>query len=207
MKNLSSEKKRILFLSFFVITFHFVAFLPSKKTVALKPIPPQKIIVHTFVEKAKPAPKIKTVTPKQTVVKKSIKKAPIKKVVSKAKKIVKKQAPPKAIAKKSKAPPKKPPQKPVSNFDLLQKQREYETKVISYFQESLVLPEHGTVKVEITIWKNGKIKECKVLSFENEKNKIYLEKMMGTLQLPSIMGLKKSSDTHTLTFTFCNISQ
>ncbi len=210
MKNLSNEKKRLRVLSFCVIAFHFVFFLPAKKTENIKPIAPQKIVVHTFIEKEKPIPKIKTVNSQPKVIKQSIKKTPVKKVTAKkkkipAKKIAKKQEPPKVVPKKSVSPPPKK-QKQIPTSDLLQKQREYETKVISFFQEALVLPEQGKVKVEVIIWKSGKVKNCKVLFFENEKNKIYLEKMMSSLQLPSFMGLKKSSDTHTLTFTFCNIS-
>ena len=61
----------------------------------------------------------------------------------------------------------------------------YQDEVSQILKMGLRLPEHGAVKLELTINKNGKVEKVKILSSENAKNKQYIEQKVPGLHFPS----------------------
>ncbi|MBJ7448859.1 MAG: hypothetical protein JHC93_00695 [Parachlamydiales bacterium] len=60
------------------------------------------------------------------------------------------------------------------------KEMSYLDEVVGALQQSLILPEYGSVKIELTINKNGSVANLKVVSSESSKNKKYIEENLTT---------------------------
>ncbi len=80
----------------------------------------------------------------------------------------------------------------------------YLTSLVSYLKQSLLLPEFGSVKIQLTIMEDGRVKELKVLSSEAESNKFYLETELPLLIFPKNKKKLLNKITETFIFTFCN---
>jgi len=93
------------------------------------------------------------------------------------------------------------------SIDSLQVDREdanYFSILAVFLKEALELPEVGSVKLELTLFKDGRVQQVRVLTSESEKNKHYLEKQIKFLRFPPFTeGLKKERK-HTFVLTFCN---
>jgi hypothetical protein len=83
------------------------------------------------------------------------------------------------------------------------KAENYHRNLMRSLQQNLLLPEYGSVKVQITVSNTGKIIDIKVLSHQSEENKTYLMKSLPSLLLPSFgdsfPGSKQESFIITLT--------
>ncbi|MBX9702630.1 MAG: hypothetical protein K2X39_00620, partial [Silvanigrellaceae bacterium] len=60
----------------------------------------------------------------------------------------------------------------------------YRDEVAQILQGALRLPEYGSIKVELTINKAGKVDKIKILSSESSKNKQYIEQKIPGLHFP-----------------------
>ena len=76
--------------------------------------------------------------------------------------------------------------------------------IVSYLHEALNLPEHGEVKIELTLRQDGSVAKLIVLKSESEKNKSYLEKSLPSLKFPILDGMFSNKTQQTFILTFCN---
>jgi len=172
---------------------------------------PKKLIVHTQVARppAPPPPPKKVARPPRP-----------KKVVRPARPKPKKKPPPRKqkaakilsqLDQKLKAPPPKKEiavsvPKSVEAKSLTQVKaapdQSYTKSLIQFLQNSLLLPEIGTVKMELTITSEGRLKALRVIECESEKNRKYLESTLEDQIFPS--HGKKIPTSYIL--TFCNRS-
>jgi len=83
---------------------------------------------------------------------------------------------------------------------IAEKEPTYLELASSIFQNTLVLPENGPVKLTITVLPNGKISNLEVETFESKKNSDYLLAILPTLCLPFPEGGKAT----TFTVLFCS---
>lgn len=65
------------------------------------------------------------------------------------------------------------------------KEVNYRDEVAQILHGSLRLPEFGSIKIELTINKTGKVEKVKIVSSESAKNKQYIEQKISSLQFPS----------------------
>lgn len=61
----------------------------------------------------------------------------------------------------------------------------YRDEVAQILQGALRLPEYGSIKIELTISKTGKVEKVMILSSESSKNKQYIEQKVPGLHFPS----------------------
>lgn len=80
-------------------------------------------------------------------------------------------------------------------------QQEYQMTLVRHLQEKFELPEHGEVKIALTLKKDGSVIKVQVVKAESEKNRVFLEKNLISLVFPSF-----PFDNEKITFvlTFCN---
>jgi colicin import membrane protein len=74
--------------------------------------------------------------------------------------------------------------------------------LIGYLQGYLQLPDVGEVQIQLTLRKDGKVENMKVIKAESEKNRKYLEENLPKLSFPAIYLDKTAS--RSFLFTFCN---
>lgn len=77
----------------------------------------------------------------------------------------------------------------------------YDNSLIGYLHQTLNLPEHGEVKIQLTLKQDGTFVKLVVLKTESEKNRRYLEASLPHLRFPELQGNKKQE---TFVVTFCN---
>lgn len=77
----------------------------------------------------------------------------------------------------------------------------YQEALISYLKQTLHLPEHGEVKIQLTLKQDGSVVNLLVLKTESEKNRKYLESSLPHLRCPYLQGTRKQE---TFIVTFCN---
>ena len=78
----------------------------------------------------------------------------------------------------------------------------YQNALLTYLHEALHLPEHGEVKMQLTIKEDGSLAKIVVLKAESVKNRGYLEKQLPLLRFPYPQDLPGKEKTFVL--TFCN---
>ena len=78
---------------------------------------------------------------------------------------------------------------------------EYNERLIAALHEHLRLPEYGSVKIELTLHREGTVIKMLVVEAKSEKNRRYLEKTLSQMQFPAL-GTGKNENTFIL--TFCN---
>lgn len=76
--------------------------------------------------------------------------------------------------------------------------------LVQCLQETLDLPEFGSVKVELVLRRDGSFVKMKVLHSESEKNKKFLEQELKTVSFPPFNGNLKNEKEHLFVITFCN---
>ncbi len=76
--------------------------------------------------------------------------------------------------------------------------------LVQCLQETLDLPEYGSVKVELVLRRDGSFVKMKVLHSESEKNKKFLEQELKTVSFPPFNGNLKNEKEHLFVITFCN---
>lgn len=91
------------------------------------------------------------------------------------------------------------------NFEMTQtsfSSEDFASSLIGYLQAYLHLPEVGEVQIQISLSKEGKVKNLKVVKSESEKNRKYLEQELPQLSFPQVYLDSASSDSFLI--TFCN---
>lgn len=81
---------------------------------------------------------------------------------------------------------------------------DYPSSLIYCLQNNLQLPDIGEVKIQLTLFSNGKVEKMTVLSAESETNKKRLEETLMNLQFPSFPKEKRGLQKQTFILTFCN---
>ena len=196
--------RKLLILTASVASIHlFIFFFNFKKE--QKPLPPKKsIVVHTFVPPPKPKPRAK-IKPTAKIEKP--------KTVSKKKEILKELKESLTKIEKIMPPEKKSVLTLPKNIQTLQIDQTEQAEKTHYFvllahalKEELELPEHGVVKLELTVLHTGRILKLKVLAAASETNRRYLELNIPKLSLPQFNEDLKNEREHTFTLAFCNES-
>ncbi len=81
---------------------------------------------------------------------------------------------------------------------------DYPSSLIYCLQNNLQLPDIGEVKIQLTLFSNGKVEKMTILSAESETNKKRLEDTLMNLQFPSFPKEKRGLQKQTFILTFCN---
>ena len=81
---------------------------------------------------------------------------------------------------------------------------DYFTFLSQTLKEELELPDYGSVKLELTVFSNGKVLALRVLNATSAKNRQYLELTLPQLMLPPFGTEFNNEQDHTFTLTFCN---
>ena len=174
------------------------------------------IFLSTTVVSKKPAKKKLVIVTKNLVPNTIMQKQVTATSITKAENLVKNPSPLKKAALPCKA---KPASKPIPKSSkqvlkkidqrltkqplkqvIAEKEPTYLELASSIFQNMLVLPENGPVKLTITVLPNGKISNLEVETFESKKNSDYLLAILPTLCLPFPEGGKAT----TFTVLFCS---
>lgn len=79
----------------------------------------------------------------------------------------------------------------------------YEESLVKYLQHTLHLPEYGSVKIALTLNPDGTVIQVKVMTSENEKNKVFLEKNLPQIRFPNFYETG-TKEPKTFLLTFCN---
>lgn len=79
-----------------------------------------------------------------------------------------------------------------------------EENLIGYLQQSLLLPDFGEVKIQLTLHRDGRVAKVVVLRSESEKNRTYLEKHLPLLHFPNFKEAHGNKEDTTFVLTFCN---
>lgn len=76
--------------------------------------------------------------------------------------------------------------------------------LILCLQNTLDLPEIGSVKIALTVKCSGGFVKMEVLESESQRNAQFLETELRRIQYPSFSGELKQEKEHTFVITFCN---
>lgn len=83
-------------------------------------------------------------------------------------------------------------------------EQDYSSDLASLLHQSLNLPDHGEVKIKLTVRKDGTVVSVAILQAESEKNRQYLQENLPKLRFPSFQGSFAKNAQHTFVLTFCN---
>lgn len=205
--------------SSFVISLHVILFIWLALWSPAKIVEKKPIQVRTVI--ATPPPPVKTVAvkkaaaPKKPVVKKTA--PPPKKPV--ARKATQKPLVSPALAKqlenaiakidekshKESAAPsrtiaKLPPKLQIDSAE----GSIYASDLVQCLQSALELPQHGVVKLELTLKMDGAFVKMRVLESANNANKKFLETHLRSVHFPPFSGPLKKEKEHTFVITFYN---
>ncbi len=84
------------------------------------------------------------------------------------------------------------------------KEIDYRDEIAQILQRALRLPEFGSIQIELTINKNGKVEKVRTLSSESAKNKQYVEQKVAGLKFPLFGNRFQESSQCTFTVTLNN---
>lgn len=84
------------------------------------------------------------------------------------------------------------------------KEINYRDEIAQMMQSCLRLPEFGSVQIELTIHKSGKVEKVKILSSESSKNKQYIEQKVSGLKFPSFGNRFQENSECTFTVNLKN---
>jgi hypothetical protein len=94
---------------------------------------------------------------------------------------------------------------PLVNPDLLEvKIASYEEQLVAYLRQWLKLPEYGSVTIELTLNREGRVLALKILSSESEINAKWIKQHLMTLTLPSFRQAPKNLNEKTLILVLSN---
>lgn len=77
----------------------------------------------------------------------------------------------------------------------------YRNEIASRLKSLLKLPEHGQVKIKLTLQNSGKVLNVLIVSFESEKNRSYIEKNLKNFSFPSFEGIFNNAKEYTFSVT------
>jgi hypothetical protein len=80
----------------------------------------------------------------------------------------------------------------------------YKDGLILYLKDALHLPGYGTVKMRLTLQKDGTLQDVMALSSDSEVNRLYLENTLQELIFPPFTEELASKKTYTFVLTFCS---
>jgi|GEM_PF-1542391 len=80
----------------------------------------------------------------------------------------------------------------------------YQDLLLSHLKDHLVLPAYGSVKIELTLFSNGKLESMKITASDSEINRLYLEKNLKELSFPIFSKELSGKKNHTFYLTFCS---
>ncbi len=92
----------------------------------------------------------------------------------------------------------------IDQSDLIENQADdssYYSSLIRRLQDELHLPEHGEVKIALTLKRDGSVIKVQVIKAESEKNRLFLEKHLPKVTFPHFPFDKQEN---TFILTFCN---
>lgn len=81
-------------------------------------------------------------------------------------------------------------------------EEDFASSLVGYLQTFLHLPELGEVQIQLTLRKDGKVDNIKIMRSESEKNRKYLEIEIPKLSFPSMYT--EAAGSRPLLLTFCN---
>lgn len=84
------------------------------------------------------------------------------------------------------------------------KEVSYSDEVAQILRGALKLPEYGSIKIELTISKTGKVEKVKIVSSESAKNKQYIEQKVSGLHFPSFGNRFQDNSQCTFSVTLNN---
>ena len=88
------------------------------------------------------------------------------------------------------------------NYEENQPSHAYSDLLISFLKGTLQLPAFGSVKLALSLYKNGKIKNVNILYSDSEVNRLYLERELEILTYPLFTEDLSSHNMLTFTLTF-----
>ncbi|MCB1107589.1 MAG: hypothetical protein KDK76_05800 [Chlamydiia bacterium] len=200
-------KKNLTLISI-VVAVHLFFFLFDFKEKTPPPPPKKSIVVNTYTPPPPaPAPKKRshTSSPQHKGAVSSKGKAPLAKKNALLKDLketlsnIETHSPPDATL----SLPKKIQNLQIDQGDRKEK-TDYVVSLAQVLKEGLELPEHGVVKLELTVSQSGRVLKLQVLHTASEKNKRYLELNLPQISLPPFNEELKNESEHTFTLTFCN---
>lgn len=77
----------------------------------------------------------------------------------------------------------------------------YEDALVSYLKGLLVLPEKGSVKLKLTVQKEGSVQEVVIVTSTSQKNRQYVESALASCYFPAFGSQFKGETAHTFTIT------
>ncbi len=80
----------------------------------------------------------------------------------------------------------------------------YKDNLILYLKDALHLPGYGTVKIRLTLQKDGTIQDVMALASDSEVNRLYLENTLQELIFPPFTEELANKKTYTFVLTFCS---
>lgn len=80
----------------------------------------------------------------------------------------------------------------------------YRDELVASLKRYLKLPGYGSVTIELTLLRSGKIKAFKILKDENSENRKQIEKIVPTLSFPSFGSSYENEAQHAFTITLTN---
>lgn len=80
----------------------------------------------------------------------------------------------------------------------------YRDGLIVYLKDALHLPGYGTVKIRLTLQRDGAIQDVMALSSDSEVNRLYLENTLQELIFPPFTEELAGKKTYTFVLTFCS---
>ncbi len=225
---LSFSKKKKTPLAVRTITPKQIAAVPQPQAAPAAPVAPPE--PKPVAEPKPAAPQKKPMPKKEEPKKTAAKPAPAKKPSPKKSAATKPEPPPKVpkkllqeleesiakidgkrdklAAQKKLEPPKSlsppPPQELFEERESLSDAMREQETLVSYLHQVLNLPDHGEVKIELTLRRDGSVARLVVLKSESEKNKTYLEKSLSHLKFPILDGMFSNKNQQTFILTFCN---
>lgn len=204
------KNRRISLLTGSVIAAHFFLFFFAFKNEKQPPPSPKKsIVVHTFVSRPLPKPKVtsRTETPSSS---KEVQK-PKPHSTFKKNEILKELKDSLKKIEQATSPEQQNLLTFPKNIQSLQVDQIEESETSDYFlllaqslKEELELPEYGDVKLELTVHNNGRVLKIRVLQTASEINRRYLELNLPKVIFPPFSADFKNEREHTFTLTFCN---
>ncbi len=199
----------------FVITLHVILLIWLALWSPAKKVEKKPISVRTVIASPTPTPVKTAEAPKQPVAKKTaptppktpLKKTPQKPLVSPA---LARQLE-NAIAKidekghkesttSSRSVVKSLPKLQIDSAE----ESIYASDLVQCLQNALQLPQHGAVKLELTLKVDGTFMKMRILESANPANKKFLETHLKSVHYPPFSGPLKKEKEHSFVITFCN---
>lgn len=77
----------------------------------------------------------------------------------------------------------------------------YEDELVSYLESLLILPEKGSVKLKLTLAREGSVEEIVIVNATSDRNRSYVESSLASRHFPPFGSQFKGEKAHTFTIT------